>query len=181
MEQKLQGYSLAILVAHGFEQSELMEPKRALEEAGAHVVIISPEAKHVTAWHNDDWGTTINVDVPLSEAAPDDYHALVLPGGVMNPDTLRIDEMAVTFIKSFVDNNKPIAAICHGAWPLINAGGVAGKTMTSWASLAVDLTNAQANWVDRAVVRDGNLVTSRRPSDLTEFNVELVNLIQGKD
>lgn len=179
MEQKLKGYNVAILAAHGFEQSELMEPKQALEQAGAQVVIISPEDAHVTGWHNDDWGTTIAVDVPLAKADPKDYHALILPGGVMNPDTLRMNDQAIAFIKSFIDDKKPIGAICHGAWPLINAEGVAGKTLTSWPSVKTDLINAQAVWVDRSVVCDGNLVTSRKPSDLPDFIAKLVEVIGG--
>lgn len=179
MEQ-LSGIKVAILVTHGFEQSELLKPKEALEQAGALVEIVSPENTHVKGWHDGDWGIILPVDVTLDKANPKDYDALVLPGGVMNPDTLRINEAAINFIKFFVENNRPIGAICHGLWPLINAKGVANKTVTSWPSLKEDLTNAQAKWVDRSVVRDGFLVTSRMPADLPDFNAELIKLFARK-
>lgn len=176
----LNNISVAILVADGFEQAELLKPKKALEQQGAKTYIVSLASHRVRAWKDRDWSDEILVDRPLDRADPKDYQALLLPGGVMNPDTLRIQERAINFIKSFVDDHKPIAAICHGCWPLIDAKGVAGKSITSWPSLKNDLVNAGAKWLDKSVVRDGNLVTSRKPDDLPDFIVEIIKLFAAK-
>ena len=173
-EQKLSGKKVAILVADGFEQVELTEPREALEKAGATAQIVSPAKRHVKGWKLTDWGDEFDVDVALAKARPEDYDALLLPGGVMNPDTLRGDEDAVRFIKHFVASAKPIAAICHGPWTLIEAGAVAGRTMTSYSSIKTDLKNAGAHWVDEAVVVDRGLVTSRNPGDLKAFNAKMI-------
>lgn len=172
----LKGMKIAILVANGFEQSEMTEPKKALEQAGAKVDIISPEKSKVKGWKHTNWGDEFDVNVALDKAKPTDYAALVLPGGVMNPDKLRLDTQAIAFIKHFHQANKPIAAICHGPWPLINADAVKGKKLTSWPSIKLDLINAGANWVDEKVVRDVKLVTSRKPDDLPAFNETIIKL-----
>jgi len=174
MQTKLTGKKVAMLVANGFEQVELTGPREALEQAGATAQIVSPEQRHVKGWKSTDWGDSFDVDVSLAKARPEDYDALVLPGGVINPDLLRIDEDALRFIKHFVDAAKPIAAICHGPWPLIEVGAVAGRTMTSYRSIRSDLQNAGARWVDEAVVVDRGLVTSRNPGDLKAFNAKMI-------
>jgi protease I len=176
MSKVLKGLKVAILIANGFEQSEMEKPRKALEDAGAKVDIVSPESETVKSWYNKSWGEDFNINVELEKANPSDYQALLLPGGVMNPDKLRLNEKAISFIKEFVDKGKPIAAICHGPWTLINANGVKGKTMTAWPSLEIDLTNAGAHFVDRQVVRDGQLVTSRKPDDIPAFNSEMIKL-----
>lgn len=173
MANELKNKRVAILSENGFEQSELIEPKKALEQAGATVEIVSPQAK-ITGWQNKNWGDEISVDRKLDEAKPDQYDALLLPGGVMNPDKLRINERAIQFIRHFVDAGKPIAAICHGPWPLIDAGAVKGRKVTSWPSLRTDLTNAGAQWVDQEVVTDRGLVTSRKPDDIPAFNRKMI-------
>lgn len=155
----------------------MVEPIKALEKAGIKATIISPEKEKVTSWTKGNWGQPYNVDIELDKANPAQFDALILPGGVMNPDSLRTNEKAISFIRHFVDNNKPISAICHGPWTLINAGGVAGHTITSWPSLKNDLTNAGATWVDDQVVRDGKLVTSRKPEDLEAFNKVTLDLL----
>ena len=160
MAGELRGKRIAALVEHGFEQSELLEPKQALEQAGAHVDIVSPQSTSVKGWQHTDWGRTMNVDCQLDQAQPADYDALLLPGGVANPDRLRINPKAVAFVKHFVTSGKPIAAICHGPWTLIEANGVHGRKVTSWPSLRTDLNNAGAHWVDRDVVVDNGIVTS---------------------
>jgi protease I len=167
--RNLQGKRVAILATNGFEQSELLEPRKAFDAAGAKTEVVSPESGKIRAWNLKDWGTEITVDVPLRDAKPQNYDALLLPGGVMNPDYLRINPEAVNFVRHFVQEQKPIAAICHGPWTLIEAGGVKGKTMTSWPSLKTDLTNAGAKWVDQQVITDRGLVTSRKPDDLPAF------------
>jgi protease I len=172
----LQGKRVAILATHGFEQSELEEPRKALDEAGAVTQVVSPEEGKIRGWNHKDWGNEIPVDVSLSSAKEEDYHALVLPGGVMNPDHLRMNPRAVDFVRHFVQAGKPIAAICHGPWTLIEADAVRGHTVTSWPSLRTDLKNAGANWVDKEVVRDKKLVTSRKPDDLPAFNREMIQL-----
>jgi protease I len=169
MTGQLGGKRIAVLVTKGFEQVELVEPKRALEAAGATVHVISPEADMVRGWNHTEWGEHVVVNTRLDEARPDDYDALVLPGGVMNPDHLRINPKAVAFVKQCFDDGKPIAVICHGAWTLIEADVVRGLTMTSYPSLKTDLRNAGANWVDQAVVVDRGVVSSRRPTDLPAF------------
>jgi protease I len=172
----LAGLKIAMLVASGFELSELEKPKQALEQAGAQVEIISPEQSEVKSWDNNNWSRSFKVDVPLEQADAQTYDALVLPGGVINPDKLRIIPAAINFIRSFVNSDKPIAAICHGPWTLINAHGVKNKTVTSWPSLEFDLKNAGAQWVNKEVVRDGKLVTSRKPEDIPAFNKEMIRL-----
>ena len=168
---------IAVLATNGFEQAELTEPVKALRAAGATVQVVSPEAGEIQGMKHDQKGDKTKVDLELSKARAADFDGLVLPGGVANPDTLRINPAAVTFIKSFVTAGKPIAAICHGPWTLIEAGAVKGKKMTSWPSLHTDLQNAGANWVDEEVVVDGNLVTSRKPDDLPAFNREFLALL----
>ena len=172
--QALQGKRVAILAAEGFEQSELLEPRRALDEAGAITRVVSPSKGAVQGWKHFDKGERVPVDVPLAEADAGDFDALLLPGGVANPDQLRALPEAVEFVRGFVDAKKPMAAICHGPWTLIEAGGVEGRKMTSWPSLQSDLRNAGANWVDEEVVADRGLVTSRKPADIPAFNREMI-------
>lgn len=174
MSAKLQNKKVAILATNGFEESELFEPKKALEEAGAQTTIVSLDSEDIKAWAKKDWGKAIAVDLIVSKANAADFDALVLPGGVMNPDSLRIDENAIAFIRDFVQTGKPIAAICHGPWTLIDAGAVEGIEMTSWPSLKTDLRNAGAKWVDREVVVDSGIVTSRKPEDLPAFNKKMI-------
>jgi len=173
----LRNKRVAVLVEHGFEQSELSEPRQALEEAGAKVDIVSPQKGKVKGWKRTNWGDEVTVDRQLDTADAAEYDALLLPGGVMNPDKLRINPRAVQFVKAFVDSGKPIAAICHGPWTLIEAGGVRGRTVTSWPSLVTDLVNAGASWVDREVVVDNGLVTSRKPDDIPAFNKKMIEEI----
>jgi protease I len=174
MAEELKGKKIAILVDHGFEQSELLEPKKALEQAGAAVDVVSPQASEVKGWQHTDWGQKVRVDRELATARPADYDGLVLPGGVMNPDRLRANPQAVGFVREFVTANKPIAAICHGPWTLIETGAVKGRRVTSWPSLKTDLTNAGASWVDEQVVVDRGLVTSRKPDDIPAFNRKMI-------
>jgi protease I len=174
MNNKLDGVRVAILATDGFEQSELFEPKKALEEAGAQVSIVSLQPGEIKGWNHTNWGATIEVDLTVDEANADDFDALQLPGGVMNPDKLRINEKAVGFIKAFFDAGKPVGAICHAPWTLIEAGVVKGRTVTSWASLRTDLENAGAKWVDAEVVTDNGLVTSRKPDDIPAFNEKII-------
>ncbi len=179
MERQLNGKRVAILVADGFEQVELTGPKEALEAAGAITQIVSPAEKKVKGWEGEDmdWGSKFKVDVPLAEANARNYDALLLPGGVMNPDKLRIQSQAVEFIRQFVNSGKPIGAICHGPCTLIEAGAVKGRRMTSYPSIKTDLINAGANWVDEEVVTDNGIVTSRKPADLPAFNRKLIEEI----
>jgi protease I len=174
----LDGMTVAILVSDGFEQVEMTEPRKALEAAGAKTQVVSPLDGSVRGWKHHDPADTFEVDVPLKTANPDDFDALLLPGGVVNPDALRIDEKAVAFVRAFVEAGKPIAAICHGPWTLIDAGGVKDRRMTSWPSLRADLRNAGARWSDQEVVVDHELVTSRKPDDLPAFNREMVRLFE---
>jgi protease I len=176
-QQQLSGKRIAALVDDGFEQVELVDPKKALEEAGAKVDVISPQSRTVKGWQHTQWGDEIAVDTRLDEARPEQYDALLLPGGVMNPDRLRMNAKAVQFVRTFVDAQKPIAAICHGPWTLIEAGGVRGRKMTSWPSLQTDLKNAGANWVDEQVVVDRGWVTSRKPDDIPAFNSKAIEEI----
>ncbi|WP_205500166.1 type 1 glutamine amidotransferase domain-containing protein [Rufibacter psychrotolerans] len=181
MTQKLAGKKVAILVDKGFEQIELEKPKAALEEAGAEAHIISPQSGTVRGWDMTDWGKEYNVDVNLKQAVAADYDALLLPGGVMNPDYLRTNQQAVAFVRAFSDAGKPIAAICHGPWTLIEAQAVQGRRMTSWPSLKTDLTNAGAQWVDEEVVTHNGLVTSRKPDDIPAFNKKMIEeFAEGK-
>lgn len=174
MTNDLMGKKVAILLTDGFEQVEMTEPRAALEQAGAQADLISPKSDKVKGFHHDKPGDEFPVDVPLEKASPDDYCALVLPGGVANPDKLRMNPDAVNFVKAFVDVGKPIAAICHGPWTLIETGVVEGRKMTSWPSLKTDLRNAGAQWVDEEVVTDHGLVTSRKPDDLPAFNRKMI-------
>jgi protease I len=167
---KLSGKRIAALVDDGFEQVELTEPKKAFEAEGARVEVVSPQRGTVKGWQHTKWGDDIHVDRQLDAARPDEYDALVLPGGVMNPDRLRMNSLAVEFVRAFVDGSKPIAAICHGPWTLIEAGAVKGRRMTSWPSLRTDLENAGAVWTDEPVVVDRGLVTSRKPDDIPAFS-----------
>ena len=174
MANELRNKRVAALVDNGFEQSELVEPKKALEAAGAKVDIVSPQSGKVKGWDMKQWGEEVSVDRELDDARADEYEALLLPGGVMNPDKLRVNPKAVAFVKAFVDAGKPIAAICHGPWTLIEAGAVRGRKLTSWPSLQTDLRNAGANWVDQEVVVDNGLVTSRKPDDIPAFNRKMI-------
>ena len=177
MGKSIQGKKVAILVANGFEQAELLEPRRALQEAGAETFVVSPEQNQVKGWNKTDWGETVDVDVALHRANSNDYDALLLPGGVMNPDKLRINPQAVEFVRAFSEAGKPIAAICHAPWTLINAGAVSGRKMTSYPSLETDLRNAGAHWVDQEVVVDNGLVTSRNIADIPAFNRKMIEEI----
>lgn len=171
---KLNQMRVAILATDGFEQSELLEPLRALRDVGARVDVVSIEKGAIRGWKEKDWGDSVPVDLTLNEAHPDDYQALVLPGGVMNPDTLRINTDAVRFVTAFTTSGKPIAAICHGPQILIETGILRGRTVTSWPSLCTDLMNAGAHWVDEPVVTDMGLVTSRKPADLPMFCKKMI-------
>lgn len=164
---------IAVLTENGFEEVELTSPKKALEDAGAQVDIISPQRDKVKAMKDHQWSVEVPVDKHISEAKADDYDGLMLPGGVFNPDQLRMDEDALAFIKAFFDAGKPVAAICHGPQSLISAGVVRGREMTSYPSIQIDLENAGALWIDRAVVVDQGLVTSRNPGDLPAFNKKM--------
>jgi protease I len=172
--KQLNGKRVAILATDGVEQVELTEPRKALDEAGARTSLVSPKPDKIRAWQHTEWGDELRVDVPLEQARPDDYDALLLPGGVINPDKLRMDERAVRFVKSFFQAGKPVAAICHGPWMLVEADVVRGRTVTSWPSLHTDLRNAGADWVDREVVTDEGLVTSRKPDDIPAFNKKII-------
>lgn len=174
MANELDGKRVAILVANGFEQVELTSPREALEEAGAETVVVSTEDGSVRGWDHTDWGDDIDVDLPLAEADADDFDALHLPGGVMNPDNMRRDENVRRFVRAFFEAGKPVGVICHGAWTLIDAGVVEGRRLTSYPSIQADLMNAGANWVDEEVVVDKGLVSSRDPDDLPAFERKLV-------
>jgi protease I len=173
----LNNRKVAILTEEGFEQVELTSPKQALEAAGATVHIISPQNGKVKAWDKDKWGIEVDVDVVLTNASPDDYDALVLPGGVLNPDKLRQNKDAVAFVSAFLDEGKPLAAICHGPQMLIETGMIKGRKLTSYPSLQTDLINAGAEWVDEEVVVDNGLITSRTPADLDAFNQKTIEEI----
>jgi protease I len=172
----LNGKRIAILATDGVEQVEMTEPREALDAAGAKTELVSPAKGKLQAWQHMEKGDKFPVDVELGAADPRNYDALVLPGGVANPDQLRRIPQAVEFVKSFFEQEKPVAAICHAPWMLIEAGVVRGRTVTSWPSLQTDLRNAGAKWVDREVVEDDNLVTSRKPDDLPAFNKKIVEL-----
>lgn len=171
---QLNNLKVAILTENGFEQSELTSPKEAMEQAGVQVHIVSPQAKEVKAWDVDNWGITVPVDVPLDQANADEYDGLMLPGGVFNPDKLRLNQKAVEFVKHFLDAGKPIAAICHGPQTLIETGMLEGRKMTSYPSVKTDLINAGVNWEDKEVVVDNGLISSRSPKDLPAFNKKLL-------
>ena len=173
----LTGKRVAIVVANGFEQVEMTSPREALEEAGAETYLISTEDNRVKGWKHTDWGDTFEVDVPIDEAEPEDFDALVLPGGVMNPDKLRRDERVLEFVRAFFEEGKPVASICHGPWTLIDAGVAEGRRMTSYPSIRKDLENAGVEWTDQEVVVDQGLVTSRKPEDLPAFNAKMIEEI----
>lgn len=174
---KLDGKKIAILATDGFEQSELTGPRELLERQGATCVVISPKDGRIKGWKHTDWGDEVKVDLPLSKAKVEDFDALVLPGGQMNPDVLRGLPEVQALVRGFVEAGKPIGAICHGPWSLINAGVVRGRTVTSWPSVKTDLVNAGAHWVDEEVVVDQGLVTSRKPDDIPAFSAKLVEEI----
>jgi protease I len=176
--KQLDGRRIAVVATDGFEQSELTEPKRLLEEAGATVDVIAPgDASEIKGWDKKDWGKSVKVDVHLDKAEAGKYDAVVLPGGVINPDKLRTDDKVLELVKAISEAGKPVAAICHGPWTLINAGLVKGKKITSWPSLKQDLGNAGAKWEDSQVVQDGNLITSRKPDDIPAFTDALIKLL----
>src|SRR5436853_6810459 len=172
----LKGLKVAILVTDGFEQVELVEPRKALDQAGAETRIVSPKDERVRGWKFTDWGDELPVDVALDDARPQDFDALLLPGGVINPDKLRIEPKAIEFIKAFFDAGKPVAAICHGPWTVIEAGAARGRRIASWPSLKTDLKNAGAEWVNEEAVTDGNMVSSRKPDDIPAFNRAMIDL-----
>jgi protease I len=176
--ENLVGLKVAILVTDGFEQVELTEPRKALDQAGARTQIVSPKDGQVRGWKFTDWGENLPVDVKLDGAKAEDFDALLLPGGVMNPDELRTLPKAVAFAKAFLDAGKPVASICHGPWTIIETGAARGRRLTSWPSLKTDLRNAGADWVDQEVVVDRNLVTSRKPDDIPAFNPTMIALFR---
>lgn len=181
MARDVKGKKVAILTENGFEEVELTSPMNALEQAGVEVHVISPQADKVKAWNEDNWGIEVPVDKALDSANPEEYDMLLLPGGVMNPDTLRTNQKAVAFAQHFLEQGKPLAAICHGPQTLIETGMLDGRTMTSYPSLQTDLKNAGVNWVDKEVVVDNGLVTSRNPDDLEAFNKKILEeLAEGQ-
>lgn len=177
MGSELKGKKIAILATDGFEQAELTEPRKALEEAGAQTVVIAPKSGEIKGWNVKEWGDTVKVDKTLDNANPNEYDALVLPGGVLNPDHLRMEPAAVNFVKQFAASGKTTAAICHGPWTLLEAGVLKGKTVTSWPSLKTDLKNAGANWVDQEVVTDGQFIFSRKPDDIPAFSRAIIESV----
>ena len=181
MAKDIKGKKVAILTENGFEEVELTSPMNALEQAGATVHIISPQKDKVKAWDHDHWSIELPVDKNLSDANPEDYDMLVLPGGVLNPDKLRLNKEAVSFAQHFLEQAKPLAAICHGSQTLIETGMLEGRTMTSYGAVKTDLINAGVNWVDKEVVVDNGLVTSRSPEDLEAFNKKIIEeLTEGQ-
>jgi protease I len=176
MSRTARDLNVAILLTDGFEQVEMTSPRQALQDAGAKAVLVSPKDETVKGWKHIEWGDLFPVDVRLAAADPADFDALMLPGGVINPDALRINPTAIEFIKAFFAARKPVAAICHGPWTLIEANAVRGREMTSWKSIKTDLQNAGARWVDREVVVDDRVVTSRSPDDLPAFNPTMIEV-----
>ncbi len=174
MAEQLKNRKVAIVVENGFEQVELTEPRKALQQAGAQTEIVSPQKSKVKAWNFEDWGVELPVDKQIEQARAQDYDALLLPGGVMNPDKLRVNETVLNFVRDFFKAGKPVAVICHGPWTLINAGVVKGRKITSWPSVQMDLKNAGADWVDQEVVVDNGLVSSRKPDDIPAFNKKMI-------
>lgn len=168
---------IAILATHGYEQSELMDPRALLKKAGFTVDVISLESGQIRGWKGKDWGESVDVDVVLSKAAAGDYDALVLPGGVINPDKLRMEKAAVDFIRAFDEAGKPLAAICHGPWLLVEAGAAEGREMTSWKSIKTDIENAGGRWKDAEVVVDGHVITSRKPEDIPAFTQAVIDAV----
>jgi deglycase len=175
--ESLHGKKVAILVTDGFEQAELLQPREALEIAGAETKVVSLKEGPVKGWDMTKWGKEVPADLTLDNAKPGDFDALLLPGGVINPDKLRMEPKAVAFVKAFFDANKPVAAICHGPWMVVEAGAARGRKIASWPSLKTDIRNAGAEWVDKEAVTDGNLVTSRKPDDIPAFNRAMIELI----
>lgn len=181
MSDALKNKRVAILATEGFEYVELAEPRKALEAAGAKTEVVSPKDGSIRGWNHTEWGDSVPVDVPLKSANPNNYDALMLPGGVMNPDHLRMDPQAVQFVKSFFEAHKPVAAICHGPWMLVEAGVVKGRKLTSWPSLKTDIRNAGGEWNDEQVITDQGLVTSRKPDDIPAFNRKMIEeFAEGK-
>jgi len=178
--ENLTGKTIAILATDGFEQSELLKPQAALQEAGAKTVIVSLKGGEIKGWSEQNWGQTVSVDLTVDEAKAADFDGLLLPGGVMNPDKLRMNPKAVEFAQAFFKAHKPIAAICHGPWLLVEAGIVKGRTLTSWPSLKTDIANAGGKWVDREVVSDSDIVTSRKPDDIPAFNRAMIAALAAK-
>ncbi|HEX5437716.1 MAG TPA: type 1 glutamine amidotransferase domain-containing protein [Gemmatimonadaceae bacterium] len=174
MAAQLTGKTVAILATDGVEQVELERPRQALDDAGATTRVVSPADGTIRAWQHDHWGDVIRVDVPLSQADADRFDALFIPGGVMSPDRLRMNEQAVQFTRRFAEEGKPVAALCHGPWMLVEADVVEGREVTSWPSLQTDLENAGATWVDRQVVTDQGIVTSRKPDDIPAFDQKMI-------
>ncbi|AIE88065.1 type 1 glutamine amidotransferase domain-containing protein [Fimbriimonas ginsengisoli] len=177
MDRRIDGKRIAILATDGFEQAELLGPRRILDEAGALTAVVSVKPGEIKGWNESDWGQSVPVDKTLDQCSPGDFDALVLPGGVINPDKLRMIPEAVAFVRGFFDAGKPIGAICHGPWLLVEANIVRGRTVTSWASLQTDLRNAGAHWVDQRVVTDQGIVTSRKPDDIPAFGQKLIEEI----
>jgi protease I len=173
------GKRVLILATDGFEQSELIEPKKALEEAGFETVVASPKSGSIKGWNQSDWGESVAVDATLEEVSADDFDALLLPGGQMNPDKLRLEQRAVELVEEFDAADKTIAAICHGPWLLVEADIVDGRTVTGWPSIRTDLANAGADVVDQEVAIDGNLITSRKPDDIPAFNRALIDALNA--
>jgi protease I len=172
--QKLTNKRIAILAADGFEEVELVKPRKALEEAGAITEVVSPASRKIQGMNHDEKGDTVPVDVPLESADAADYDALMIPGGLTNPDTLRSNKLAVDFVRKFFAAGKPVAAICHAPWVLIDADAVKGRILTSWPAIKTDVRNAGGTWVDREVVVDQGLVTSRKPDDIPAFNAKMI-------
>jgi len=179
MNVSLKGKKIAILATDGVEQVELEKPRKALDDAGATTHLIAPKAGTIQGMNHDDKGSQLKVDKVLGEVKPSDYDALLLPGGVANPDKLRTDERAVQFAREFMLSDKPVAAICHGPWLLVEANAVAGRTLTSWPSLQTDVRNAGGDWVDAPVQEDDKLVTSRKPDDIPQFNEAMLRTFAG--
>lgn len=177
MAGKLNGKRVAFLATDGFEQSELLEPRRILDEAGATTTVVSPKAGEIKGWAESDWGQSVKVDRTLDEVSAGDFDALVLPGGQINPDKLRLEPKAVSFVHEFFEAGKPVGAICHGPWLLVEAEVVRGRKVTSWPSIRKDLENAGAHWTDQEVVTDKGLVTSRKPDDIPAFGKKLIEEI----
>lgn len=176
-QNNLKNKKVAILATDGFEEAELVQPRDALSNAGADVRIVAPHDGQIQGWNHDKPAGKVSVDMVLEDAKPDDFDAVVLPGGVRNPDELRTNESAVNFVRKFFEDHKPVAAICHGPWLLVEADVVSGRRLTSWPSLRTDIENAGAEWVDETVVTDQGLVTSRRPADLPAFNSKVIEEI----
>jgi len=177
MAEQLKNRRIALLATDGFEQSELLEPRDGLRKAGARVDVVAPKRGKIRGWKSGEWGDEVAVDVALADADPEDYDALVLPGGVLNPDSLRLEGAAIGFVRSFFEQHKPVAAICHGPWTLVEADVLEGRKVTSYASIRRDLTNAGAQWVDEEVVVDDGLVTSRTPEDLPAFIARTIEVV----